>query len=357
MTASQRLLARTFEPGGRLQMAESRLAAHTEQGTPAEDLFLVHHYPRPDVSSLAKLVVVGSDGTSVTLGHDEIRELPRHDVLAVLECAGNGRGLRATRTPGNQFGLGLFGQSRWTGARLSDVLAAAGVADDTFASLIVSSLDEGVTQPEGSHDRFAKALPRDKVLHPDTLVAWQLDGEELPVEHGGPLRLVVPGWYGIWWAKWPEELRLSDEPYDAFDGFWQSTRYTYQDAEGNVQAVVRDQLPRAVVTSPADGADVSGEPELEILAWAGEYAVATVEVSVDDGVTWLPAELVGRAGSWGWSTWRATLTGLPRGLRRVAVRARDDADRTQDWQPADNRLGYGNNGIHVVQLDLTAVPA
>ena len=188
-------------------------------------------------------------------------------------------------------------------------------------------------------------------------MAWQLDGRDVPAQHGGPLRLVVPGWYGIWWVKWPVEVRLSTEPADAFDGFWQSRRYTYQDDEGRVLSVVRDQLPRAVVTWPYDGAVVSGDASVEVLAWAGEHAVTSVELSADDGATWVPTHHVGTGdGPWRWTRWNGRLpSGLPRGLRRIAVRAIDAAGRTQEWEPDPNRLGYGNNAIHVVQLDLVAV--
>jgi len=350
------LLARLWEPSGRLQMAEGRLSAHSPEGTPVDDLFVVHHYPQPDPGGLGKVRFVGPDGAASVLGESELRELPTRDVVAVLECAGNGRGLRRTRAPGNQFGLGMFGQSRWTGPSLADVLEAAGLGDAAYESIVVTGADEGTTMPEDSHDRFAKALPRDKALDPDTIVAWQLDGEDVPAEHGGPLRLVVPGWYGIWWVKWPVEVRLSAEPAEAFDGFWQNQRYTYQDDEGRVLSAVRDQLPRAVLTWPYDGAVVSGDASVEILAWAGEHAVTTVELSADDGATWVPAHHVGTgAGPWRWTRWNGRLpSGLPRGLRRIAVRAVDAAGRTQEWEPEPNRLGYGNNQIHVVQLDLVA---
>jgi hypothetical protein len=350
------LLARLWEPSGRLQMAEGRLSAHSPDGTPVDDLFVVHHYSQPDPGGLGKVRFVGPDGAASVLGESELRELPTRDVVAVIECAGNGRGLRRTRAPGNQFGLGMFGQSRWTGPSLADVLEAAGLREAAYESIVVTGADEGTTMPEDSHDRFAKALPRDKALDPDTIVAWQLDGEDVPAEHGGPLRLVVPGWYGIWWVKWPVEVRLSTESAEAFDGFWQNQRYTYQDDEGRVLSAVRDQLPRAVLTWPYDGAVVSGDASVEILAWAGEHAVTTVELSADDGATWVPAHHVGTgAGPWRWTRWNARLpSGLPRGLRRIAVRAADAAGRTQEWEPDPNRLGYGNNQIHVVQLDLVA---
>ena len=177
------------------------------------------------------------------------------------------------------------------------MLEAAGLGDAAYESVVVSGADEGTTMPEDSHDRFAKALPREKALDPDTIVAWQLDGEDVPVEHGGPLRLVVPGWYGIWWVKWPQEIRLSSEPAEAFDGFWQSQRYTYQDVRGRCCPWYVTSCRARCVTWPYDGAVVTGDASVEMLAWAGEHAVSPVELSVDDGATWVPAHQLGAGGA------------------------------------------------------------
>jgi sulfite oxidase len=348
---ASRLSPRAFDRNGELQMAESSLAAHTASGTPVDDVFLVHHYTRPAPSGADKLEIVGRDGNVTTVSHDQIRALPRREVTAVLECAGNGRGHLEARAPGNQFGLGLFAQNRWAGACLADVLALAGIRESDVTQLVVEGADEGLTAPENTYDRFAKGLPGQKALHPDTLLAWQLEEGAVPHAHGGPLRLVVPGWYGIWWVKWPSRMRVADEE---FTGFWQHQRYTYQDADGTVLSLVAQHRPRAVLCSPAAGQRAS-DPVMDILAWAGERRVASVEYTVDDGATWLPAERVAEHGRWGWTQWTGRLPeGLPRGLCRVAVRATDDAGRTQDWQPEPNRLGYGNNSIHTVQVELVA---
>ena len=347
------LISRMFDVSGQPQMAEGRLAAHDSVGTDIGDLFVVHHYAPPHPADGA-LELVGLDGEVSNLTLAALRALPSREITAVLECAGNGRGLRARRTPGNQFGLGLFGQLSWRGASLRDVLDIFGMSIVGAEQVEVTGRDEGVTMPENSFDRFGKGLPIGKALHPDTIVAWQVNGSEIPHDHGGPLRLVVPGWYGIWWVKWPSRIALRTEP---FAGFWQRERYTYQDESGSVRSIVEEVLPRAVLVSPAAGSDVRDDVRLEILAWAGEHEVTKVEFSVDDGATWLDAAGTAAPSPWQWSSWTAALpSGLPRGLRRVAVRATDVVGRTQEWQPSDNRLGYGNNGIHVVELSITASP-
>ena len=346
-----RLISRNYEPSGQLQMAEGRMTSHAAKGTDIDDVFLVSHYPRPAATD-GSLEVIGRDGTSARITLDDLRTLPQRSVTAVLECAGNGRGLLATRSPGSQFGLGMFGQSTWRGATLRDVLELAGVSAEGATQVVVMGSDEGVTMPENSHDQFGKGIPLAKALHPDTILAWQVDDREVPHAHGGPLRLVVPGWFGIWWVKWPKLIQVRDEE---FTGFWQNERYTYQDETGAVLSVVEELYPRAVLRSPLPGAEITDEAELELLAWAGELAVVAVQVSFDDGATWLDAEKVDDTGPWGWSRWTGRVpAGLPRGLRRIAVRARDAADRGQDWQPGYNRLGYANNGIQVIDVDLIA---
>ena len=148
---------------------------------------------------------------------------------------------------------------------------------------------------------------------------------------------------------------LLAEPEPAVRGFLE--RQLRNDGFDVVSCERAEQLPRAVLRAPAAGEYVTGESPLEILAWAGGADVASVEFTVDDGDTWHPAARAGHSGRWGWSRWSADLpAGLPRGLRRIAVRATDAGGRTQDWQPEPNRLGYGNNGIHAIEVNLVASP-
>lgn len=347
------LTPRAYDKTGKVQMAEAPLDVH--QGRHSGAQFVVHHYDLPDVTDQTGVEITTLHGKSRSVGIAELAGLPTRDVTAVIECAGNGRGLLDRRAPGNQFGLGLFYQATWTGVAVSDLLGDA--AQEDWTTLVVNGTDEGVTMPEAVYARFGKGLPRQKALHQDTILAWQVNGSPLASEHGGPLRLVVPGWFGIWWVKWVRSLELSAAPYA---GFWQRERYTYQAQDGTVIAPVAQQLPRAVLLTPQDNARILDESEVSVVAWAGEHPVAAVEFTVDDGTSWLAAELVEPADSpFMWSRYRAKIPGgLPRGRRRLAVRAIDTQGRTQQWQPATNRLGYGNNGIHIVDVDLVpAAPA
>ncbi|PRZ40848.1 molybdenum-dependent oxidoreductase-like protein [Antricoccus suffuscus] len=340
---------RSYDKSGALQMAEVPLIAH--RGGLSEAQFIVHHYDQPEVADQETLVVTSLDGTSRSIDIETIKSLPTREVTAVLECAGNGRGFLAQRAPGNQFGLGLFHQAKWRGVSVRDILRDDDISQQDWTTLVVQSSDEGVAMPENVHAQFGKGLVRSKALHPDTILAWQVNGQDLPRNHGAPVRLVVPGWYGIWWAKWVKSLALTDRPYKEF---WQHERYTYQTADGTIIAPVTEHLPRAVIVAPESNDEVFDDTEVSILAWAGETPVAAVELTVDDGASWTSATVVEAAPTpFAWGRYRAAIsTGLPRGRRRLAVRATDINGRTQSWQPAMNRLGYGNNGIHTIEIEL-----
>lgn len=166
------------------------------------------------------------------------------------------------------------------------------------------------------------------------------------------MRLVVPGWYGVWWVKWPRTIETSS--HEEYDGFWQHHRYTFQTLEGGQLGVVRDHLPRSIVVSPADRGIVSkGTVKVAGLAWAGEHKVVKVEVSTNQGRTWKPAELGETKDRWTWLPWTATVefTG-PTGLHRIAARTTDDAGRMQEWDSRENKFGYGNNKIVSVSVDV-----
>lgn len=346
-----RLRIRARDKQGNPQMAEGRLPA---QGTitPVEEFFVVHHYQPHETSPEDWSLAATGTGKSIDLA--ALRALPRHDVTALLECAGMSRGLLAKTTPGTQFGHGMVGVANWGGARLRDVIAALGLGED-WKTIILRGGDGGIVPPENLESDFSKGLPPEKALHDDTILAYQMNGVDLPWLHGGPVRLVVPGWYGVWWVKWPRTIEVSDE--DGYDGFWQNQRYTFQDAEAKQTGMVCEGLPRAYIRSPQEGAELHrGQITVSGLAWAGDTEVAKVDVTLDGGQTWTEARLAPSEGPWVWRTWEAEVepTG-PSGMVKIAARTTDARGRVQDWNSKANRLGYGNNDIHVVHVDV-AVP-
>jgi DMSO/TMAO reductase YedYZ molybdopterin-dependent catalytic subunit len=334
----------------RPQMAETRLEHHAANGrTRTDALFVVHHYePPPLGAGELGSIRLRAPGTDVGLPIETLRDLPAHRVEALIECAGNGRQMLRPRAPGTQFGYGLCGVAVWEGVSVRDLLAAQGVEPGRWSTLVASGLDRGWAEPEIRFAQFAKGLPQEKALHPDTLLAWSVNGDPLPHEHGGPLRLVVPGWAGVWWVKWVSTLDCTDE---SFSGFWQHDRYRYVGGGFAEPEVVREQLPRALIVSPLD-ADVIDGGSLEVTgrAWSGASPVERVDVSTDGGVSWAEARLEAQSGPWTWAHWRHSVE-VPRGgVIVISARATDASGARQEWDSRPNDLGYGNNGIMSVMV-------
>jgi sulfane dehydrogenase subunit SoxC len=202
---------------------------------------------------------------------------------------------------------------------------------------------------------FVRSLPLARALDPDTLLAWQLNGEPLPPEHGHPLRVLVPGWYGVASVKWLTRLTVLDEP---FVGHFQTERYVYRgDPEYADGAPVTLMQVRALITHPAAGAAVernaAGAISVEGVAWSGFGRVERVEVSDDGGETWSPAEVTWPASRWAACSWSFDWLPQRPGEHCLMVRATDVTGRTQPLEPRWNELGYGNN---VVQRIAATVP-
>lgn len=354
------LLVHRRSADGTPQMAETLLERHAEHEiTPNEDFFVVHHYEPPPAQAveLGHFDVRTRAGATTRLTVEDLKRFPAHRIKAVVECAGNGRQFRRHKAPGTQFGRGVCGIAVWEGARLADVLESCGVEPD-FKTLVAQALDAGWVAPEFKHAVFGKGLPREKALHPDTLIAWSMNGEPLPWTHGGPVRLVVPGWCGIWWVKWISELSASDEDYH---GFWQHERYRYKGGDFEEPVVVREQLPRALVLAPSEGQVLEpGAATITGKAWSGLGRIARVEVSTDGGTSWEDADLVPGDSRWGWDDWSLSTSFDTAGAHLICARATDESGARQEWDSRPNDLGYGNNEIMVVTVRVQAdvrVPA
>jgi sulfite oxidase len=186
--------------------------------TPVAQFFVRCHDYGPHVSLAdwrLKLDGLVNNRLSVTL--DEIKELPHTTVIAVLECAGNGRAFYEPHVPGMQWRSGAVGNGKWTGVRLRDVLQRAGANAGAKHVLF-----DGADKPMGSMPDFRRTIPIEKALHQDTLLAFDMNDRPLTNDHGFPLRLVVPGWAGNSWVKWVTNISVLDHE---FDGFWMKTSY------------------------------------------------------------------------------------------------------------------------------------
>jgi DMSO/TMAO reductase YedYZ molybdopterin-dependent catalytic subunit len=199
-----------------------------------------------------------------------------------------------------------------------------------------------VPQPEAVEAFFAKSLPWEKAVAPDTIIAWALNGEPLSHLHGSPIRLVVPGWYGVWWVKWINRIEIMKT---GFQGFWQGTRYIYDWQDGGETFLVTVQRVKSVITEPQTEQVLKrGEHIVRGYAWSGSGSVVRVEVSLDGGTNWETTSLLEPRYRWGWARWEFAWQAEP-GEYDLCSRATDDLGQSQPTEPAWNRLGYGNNAI------------
>jgi DMSO/TMAO reductase YedYZ molybdopterin-dependent catalytic subunit len=361
--------ADTPKRGGRVlslrpQDYEMGLDGFLDYLTPIDRFYVrSHHYtPSLDAASF-KLTVGGEVATPLTLTLEDLRKMPRTELVSVCECAGNGRSLYEPSIIGLQWEYGGVGNARWAGVRLADVLKRAGVKPG--AKNVV--MDGGDT-PVGTMPDFQRSIPVAKALDPNTLLAYEMNGETLPVSHGFPLRAVVPGWAGDCWVKWLTNLRVIN---GEFDGFFMKTGYRHPGkavtpgvaVDPAKMAPVESLRIKSVIAAPQEGdALVAGKPvRVAGAAWAGVSPVAGVEVSVDRGRTWTAARLGTEKHAYGWRLWSFDWTPKASGHVVVMARARDMAGDTQPFEPEWNPSGYLWNVVHRVAVhvvdDLSQAPA
>src|SRR5262245_28442015 len=271
--------------------AETLLSAQTGVITPGAAFYKRNHFPIPQLAASAwRLTVAGAVATSLALTYDELLALPSRTLLVTLECAGNGRTQLQPPAEGEPWGYGAVSTAEWTGVPLSSVLAQAGLTS-LAREIVFKGADKGHVAAAGTTIPYARSLPLEQALHHDTLLAYAMNGEPLPAAHGFPLRLVVPGWYGMAAVKWLRRVEAVTEP---FQGFYQVNRYVLPHPEyGEASPVPLTSIGvRALFTTPLPDAVLThGRHVLRGLAWSGVAPIASVEVSTDGGAAWHLAEL------------------------------------------------------------------
>ncbi len=340
-------------PAAPLLNEEAPLRALAHVLTPTEDFYRRTNFLVPEIDRQAwRLTVHGAVRTPLVLGWDDVRGLPARTLAVTLECAGNGRTRMTPLPPGHPWDLGAVSTARFTGVPLRDVLERAGV-EASAVEVAFAGADAGLTEV-GKAARFERSLPVHKAMDPDVLLAWEMNGEPLPPQHGHPLRLVVPGWYGVASVKWLTEIRVLDAP---FEGFFQRERYVYRGEEGMEDGTpVTSMRVRALVARPGEGERIRvGAPtEVRGTAWSGDAPVQRVEVSVDGGATWRDARLGQAEGPYACVPWSLAWSPARPGACEIVARATDGDGNVQPLESVWNELGYGNNVVHRVMVEVVA---
>ena len=353
--AQREMLVRSVRP----EDLEMPLSGFSDYITPIERFFVRTHVsvPRVDLNEW-RLNIDGEVATPLTLTMDDVRRLPAVELVSVLECAGNGRGFYEPSMPGLQWANGAVGNGLWRGVRLADVLTRAGVKESAKEILF-----NGADVPLGSMTDFQRSIPLAKALDARTLLAYEMNGATLPVKHGFPLRVIVPGWAGDCWLKWLASISVLDK---AHDGFWMARAYRHPGkpvAPGTV--VPSEQMEpvtslrvKSVIAAPLGGTQVVVLTPLTIhgVAWSGDAGpLAAVDVSVDGGRRWKPATLRrDQRTQFGWRQWEYRWTPPREGYYTILARARDAAGNTQPFDQEWNPSGYGWNVIPRVGVNVVA---
>ena len=316
---------------------------------PSAHFYVRNHFHIPNLDATAfRLKVGGLTDRPLNLSLADLRQMPSRSLVVTLECAGNGRSAFTPPADGEKWNVGAVSTAEWTGVPLVEVLDRAGIRFGARAVLFRGA-DGGTLDGQTAPIRFERSLELDQARDGEVLLTYAMNGEPLPLQHGYPLRLIVPGWYAVASVKWLTEIELIDRP---FDGHYQADKYHFEwQRDGSlVREPVTLQRVRALITEPVHNQEVrSGDLVIRGVAWSGAAPIARVEVSVD-GNTWQDARLVSERKRFSWQWWEVVtrVTG-PRDLV-LRARATDLAGRTQPEQAEWNRLGYGNNAIQEVPI-------
>lgn len=307
-----------------------------EPVTPTGLHYLLIHFDIPAIDDWQ--LTVG--GRQFTL--DELQAREAVTMAVTFECAGNGRALLGGERAESQPWLSeAIGTAEWTGTPLAPLLREAGIGD--APEFVFSGADRGYQG--GVEHAYERALPRDVALDGDCLLVYAMNGAPLPPQHGAPLRLVVPGWYGMTNVKWLVRIAASNNPF----GGWQQIEAYTIDGEP-----VQRMLPRSLMVPPGIPDFLTreryAEPGAYILtgrAWSGHGAITRVEVGVDGD--WRDAELEEPLGEHAWRGWHVGWNAEP-GEHELSCRATDSAGNTQPLTPAWNHGGYCNNSVQRVRV-------
>jgi len=346
--------------GDRPLVAETPASLLDDDVTPTDKLFVRNNGQVPEMPADPKAWKIRIDGEVNTPMEIALSDLmSRFENVTyqlMLECGGNGRSFFTPEARGNQWTNGGAGCPQWTGVRLADVLKAAGLkssatytghygADPTLAG-------------ETDKPTLSRGMRIEKAMDPHTLIAFKLNGKDMPLAHGAPVRLIVPGWAGSLSTKWLTRIWVRDKEHDGpgMGGFSYRTpkKPIVPGSKGDDKdmAILESMPVRSVITFPADGSKLTGRKvELRGHAWAGDHEVKTVEVSIDHGATWKPAKVNAPANKFAWQRFTATVDLPSTGYYEIWSRATDASGKTQPFAASNwNPQGYGGNPVSSVRV-------
>jgi DMSO/TMAO reductase YedYZ molybdopterin-dependent catalytic subunit len=302
--------------------------------TPNELFYIRSHFPAPALDPATfRLSIRGAVRHELKLSYADIRAMPSRTRVATLECAGNSRVFLVPPAPGAQWELGAVGNAAWTGVPLAVVLERAGLADEA-CELVLEGADRGVPKEEPKPPgtiSYARSIPRKRALGPDVLLAYAMNGQELTLDHGYPLRAIVPGHYGMASVKWLTDIIATTQP---FQGYWQTSDYAYwDDSNGTpVRRPIAEMRLKSQIARPRVYETLEPEQSYTIFgaAWAGDTHVTEIWVSLDGGSSWVRGDFLDPISRHAWRRWKYDwITPRQPGRYTLLARAKSEDQRVQ----------------------------
>ncbi len=355
---------RLADTGEGITADELQLAARNH-GIPLEALryevtppglhYVLVHYDIPAANAATwRLSVDGCVEQPLSFGLTELRAMGRETVRVTMECAGNGRASLQPRPISQPWLTEAVGTAEWTGVPLADLLRSAGIRKDAI-DVVFTGADHGYER--GVEQDYQRGLTVKEALDSGAVVAWEMNGAPLPPQHGYPLRLVMPGWYGMASVKWLRSIELIDHE---FTGFQNAVAYRFRREPGEIGVAVTRIEPRALLIPPGHPDFMSrhrfvapGPVTLQGRAWSGWAPIDKVEVSVDAGVSWQDAKLEAASDDLSWRGFSFDWDAKP-GEHVLTVRAHDESGRAQPIEAPWNRGGFANNSAQRITVLVTS---
>jgi len=324
--------------------------------TPTESFYVRTHFPIPSIDRDAWwLRIEGEVENSFAINYEELLELESVTIPATLECAGNNRSFLEAKVKGVQWGLGAVGTAEWTGVPLSILLDRA-QPKTKECHAILEGADGGILEDPKSPPgelKFARSIPITKA-RADVLLAYKMNGRELPPEHGFPLRAIVPGWYAMASVKWLQRIIVTEQ---LFTGYYETIDYAYwqrREAIAELTPLTEMQL-KAQIAKPAEGDVVPANSTVRVhgAAWTSDGEITKVELSTDRGVTWTEAKLLGESKPNAWRLWEFNWqTPSAAGTQTLIARATDSLGGTQPVHRDPDRGTYMINHLLPIEVEV-----
>ncbi|MFP7300196.1 sulfite oxidase [Neobacillus niacini] len=340
------LVTRSLQP----ENQETPIQFMESDSIPKHLFYRRNHFSYPKLAySNYFLPINGLVTNPILVSLQTILQLPSRTVEIVLECSGNKRSLFEPKVFGEQWKKGAISLGVWKGVPLRSLLEVTGLKKGA-KEVVVEGYDFGERSDLDKVFSYARSLPLEKALHPDTIIAYEYNNQPISFKHGHPLRLIVPQWYGMASVKWIKQISVIASD---FNGPFQSIDYQYypnQDNDNGAYPVTTIHV-NSTIQKPLDMAKLNtGTHVIKGIAWTGKGKISKVEISTDHGDTWVEGKLSQYSSNYSWVSWTYDWVAAKKGMYSIMSRASDSHGRTQPMKPVWNRNGYGYNAVDRIKV-------